>query len=304
MSCQTTLNHQKGEEIIFPFPFPPYDIQKSLMSSIFKRLQTGGVGIFESPTGTGKSLSIINSALLWLKCYAPPNYDVLAGNRKFEQNGKAIAKVPAVASSFNSSDDEEPDWATQYESAAVRSLRERHEFAEKRWQARILALLQNAEGSDNLNRKRGRWSRGHHKGSRASTKSKLSKKVLSDNKQENSTICDDENDDEFLVDAYDSDDGVKEAWCTSSSSSDADGFNSDDDDTPLSVRKVIYCTRTHSQLSQFMSEVRETTFGNPVGKSRTKETSSIIEHSGTKRKLSSTDSSIEPLYVRCMFYFF
>ena len=37
----------------FPcFPFPPYAIQKDLMRHIYATLDAGGVGVFESPTGT------------------------------------------------------------------------------------------------------------------------------------------------------------------------------------------------------------------------------------------------------------
>lgn len=36
----------------FPaFPYQPYDIQQSLMESMYATLETGGVGLFESPTG-------------------------------------------------------------------------------------------------------------------------------------------------------------------------------------------------------------------------------------------------------------
>lgn len=49
-----------------PFPFQPYPVQKELMTALFERLENGGVGILESPTGTGKSLSIICSSLHWL----------------------------------------------------------------------------------------------------------------------------------------------------------------------------------------------------------------------------------------------
>ena len=39
-------------EIFFPFPFPPYDIQEDFMKTLYGVLENGGVGIFESPTGT------------------------------------------------------------------------------------------------------------------------------------------------------------------------------------------------------------------------------------------------------------
>ena len=36
----------------FPFPFTPYPSQKGFMSTLFDVLEHGGLGIFESPTGT------------------------------------------------------------------------------------------------------------------------------------------------------------------------------------------------------------------------------------------------------------
>lgn len=38
--------------ISFPFPFPPYSIQKDFMAELYKVLEAGKIGIFESPTGT------------------------------------------------------------------------------------------------------------------------------------------------------------------------------------------------------------------------------------------------------------
>lgn len=35
-----------------PFPFEPYDVQRQLMGKIYETLEKGGIGIFESPTGT------------------------------------------------------------------------------------------------------------------------------------------------------------------------------------------------------------------------------------------------------------
>lgn len=38
--------------IHFPFPFEPYPIQKDFMAELYKVLEAGKIGIFESPTGT------------------------------------------------------------------------------------------------------------------------------------------------------------------------------------------------------------------------------------------------------------
>ena len=51
----------------FCHPYKPYDIQLQFMTNLYKCIEHGNVAIFESPTGTGKSLSIICAALNWLR---------------------------------------------------------------------------------------------------------------------------------------------------------------------------------------------------------------------------------------------
>ena len=43
----------------FKFPFTPYSIQIDFMRQLYKTVEAKKVGIFESPTGTGKFLKIL-----------------------------------------------------------------------------------------------------------------------------------------------------------------------------------------------------------------------------------------------------
>lgn len=66
------MESEEHDEVLHPpnefaFPFPPYTIQKEFMKILYETLEFGKLGIFESPTGTGKSLSIACGSLQWLK---------------------------------------------------------------------------------------------------------------------------------------------------------------------------------------------------------------------------------------------
>ena len=65
-----------GKEFSFPFS-TPYSIQVDLMRSLYKALEEGKSGLFESPTGTGKSLSVICGALTWLRDNPLQDSDVI-----------------------------------------------------------------------------------------------------------------------------------------------------------------------------------------------------------------------------------
>lgn len=49
------------------FPYEPYSIQKDYMEKVIECLQNETNGILESPTGTGKTLSLLCSSLAWLE---------------------------------------------------------------------------------------------------------------------------------------------------------------------------------------------------------------------------------------------
>ncbi|GBP43640.1 Regulator of telomere elongation helicase 1 homolog [Eumeta japonica] len=48
------------------FPFEPYDVQKAYMERVIECLQNNTNALLESPTGTGKTLSLLCSSLAWL----------------------------------------------------------------------------------------------------------------------------------------------------------------------------------------------------------------------------------------------
>ena len=66
----------------FNFPVEPYDVQLDFMNNLHNCLSNCKVGIFESPTGTGKSLSLICSSFKWLRenKFQGKNEEIFEGN--------------------------------------------------------------------------------------------------------------------------------------------------------------------------------------------------------------------------------
>ncbi|KAL2156997.1 hypothetical protein VTH06DRAFT_8625, partial [Thermothelomyces fergusii] len=88
----------------FHHPYTPYDVQLEFMRTVYDVLEKGDgqIGILESPTGTGKSLSLICAALTWLRAHKRRRYE---------------ASVDAVAASMRG----EPAWMVE---AALRRTRD------------------------------------------------------------------------------------------------------------------------------------------------------------------------------------
>ncbi|XP_054261703.1 regulator of telomere elongation helicase 1 homolog isoform X2 [Macrosteles quadrilineatus] len=57
----------KIRDVPVSFPFKPYELQEDFMSKVIECLQKGVNGVLESPTGTGKTLSLLCSSLAWLQ---------------------------------------------------------------------------------------------------------------------------------------------------------------------------------------------------------------------------------------------
>lgn len=59
-----------------PFPFEPYDVQRQLMRKIYDTLEKGGIGIFESPTGTVRFLAYLVSLIVEQTAHATPIFQM------------------------------------------------------------------------------------------------------------------------------------------------------------------------------------------------------------------------------------
>uniref|UniRef100_A0A674BNE0 ATP-dependent DNA helicase DDX11 n=1 Tax=Salmo trutta TaxID=8032 RepID=A0A674BNE0_SALTR len=100
----------------FPFPYKPYPIQEQFMQALYGALEHGKVGIFESPTGTGKSLSLICGALSWLRDHEEKRRQ--EADRLLQGDGGTSLSISSSLSTTTSStppsSSAEPDWITDF----------------------------------------------------------------------------------------------------------------------------------------------------------------------------------------------
>ncbi|KAH3677241.1 hypothetical protein WICMUC_001822 [Wickerhamomyces mucosus] len=95
-------------------PYDPYTIQLEFMDAIDEVLTKNyKVGIFESPTGTGKTLSLICSTMTWLRMYeSNSNYGITGKGKGGRWEEKKGNDEQSNNNNDNGSDDDddEPDW--------------------------------------------------------------------------------------------------------------------------------------------------------------------------------------------------
>lgn len=87
---------------MYNHPYSPYSIQNLLMDAIYDTIENDyKIGLFESPTGTGKTLSIICATMTWLRNYKKSN-------------------LKTASNSDPESSDDEPEWVkTAYRNSVV-----------------------------------------------------------------------------------------------------------------------------------------------------------------------------------------
>ncbi|KAK9816819.1 hypothetical protein WJX72_005361 [[Myrmecia] bisecta] len=225
----------------FPaFPYQPYGIQTEFMQHLYATLEKGGIGLFESPTGTGKTLSLICSALQWLADKQAAEAAAAAASAR----GQLAPASPAV-------DDGLPAWMRGH--TAQKESRQRQDQERRRAERIRKAQLKAAAAKQ--------------------AHAKCAQENADGNKKLDPPAGQGE-DAEFLLDEWDSDAEAslgkrkpsrrRARIAAGFSSSDSDSGDSDGDPeeaAPPKRTQVFFCSRTHSQLSQFVSELHRTPFG-------------------------------------------
>ncbi|NXD90723.1 DDX11 helicase, partial [Chaetorhynchus papuensis] len=231
----------------FPFPYTPYRIQEQFMEALYGALEAGRVGIFESPTGTGKSLSLICGALSWLRDWEEKRRQEEARLLALGAGGKdGLTPQQARPGSADTAGD--PEWVTAFvqkkeERDMVDRLKE-EQIRRKKREDHLEKIRHNVQLKYAAKRKR-------CEEDEAKRLLQLSKEALSQGAGEGVLDQLDHNEEELILAEYESDDEKKVV----------SGLEEDDDLEEEHVTKIYYCSRTHSQLSQFVREVQKSPFG-------------------------------------------
>ncbi|KAI8089909.1 putative ATP-dependent RNA helicase DDX11 [Halteromyces radiatus] len=254
----------------FGFPYEPYDIQKDFMKALYDVLSESKIGIFESPTGTGKSLSLICGSLQWLTDHADQLLDT-------------TTEMTTCTTTSQKDDDNEPDWLRSFVVEDKKQHQHQRQLEKKQDLQRRIDHVRLYEKTASLYQRK------------TELDNSFIQKKFKKSKSSNSS---DDNDDKYLLDDYDSEDDEfggsrngqrRKTFPVGSSNSNlskevlnllaslneksldaseqkelANGLNGANDEDDFEQRKIFYASRTHSQLSQFIHEIGKTKYAEHI----------------------------------------
>lgn len=220
-SPQKVLETPETQE--FGFPYTPYAIQEQLMQELFLVLERKQIGIFESPTGTGKSLTLTCGALTWQRQHEQLVRDELQ---------QRISAVEAELRTLQADCAKADDWIT----AQSNTLVQRQELQQLQ---KLRTLLQQKE--QELEQIKHRRKHQQHRPARRANEQLLEMEAT-----------------------------AEEAAPDPVGSSDEEADDAEDAIEPSQLEErfrdvqIFYCSRTHSQLAQIVTELRKTPHGKQV----------------------------------------
>jgi len=221
----------------FNFPYAnPYDIQRQYMEQLFQTLHDGKIGIFESPTGSGKSLSLICGALTWLQTYYAERDGIVSSDgSSMEMNEKKRSL------SDHNDDDDEPAWVLE------QTTKRKKEEEELKRQEQLEKSKKNVQKYDDRRKQFIENVLTSPKKSVDDDDELLLKETVTESIGINN---------ELLKDLYDEDSDDERPIFSSGPKIEAE--------ETFQTPKIIYCSRTHSQLDQFIQELRRTEFSKKI----------------------------------------
>ncbi|EEF46471.1 conserved hypothetical protein [Ricinus communis] len=219
------------------FPYKPYSIEVEFMKALYGSLDKGGISMLESPTGP---LSLANFV--------------------YDQRQKDKSKSKAESDNGQIGFDDEPDWMRNFVANANKDddLKKQEKEVKLKSKLGLRRNLKKRKIRESYNQ---RSEKGEDfcvkKGNNFSWKKRNDEVELSD---KGFLLEDYENEDEGTIKSKRK--IVGEGLVTPSSSSDKD--EDDDEDDEEKELRIYFCSRMHSQLSQFVKELRNTHFVNDI----------------------------------------
>ena len=261
-SLTLSLTHSLIVSVVSEHPYPQ---QVQLMKAIVSTIRKGNIGLFESPTGTGKSLSVICSVMHWLHAEERKILQDIMDKAEESLNG-----LPAsTANSSIATSSTGIDWLDDF---IVSNSEDKEKNRQQRDAVEVReALLQRIRRKKTL-----KPLPLHHRGRRHLMG--LTEEKVSENENDDELLCHYDSDDEVprgvnngvkLDVGYDSGSDTecsisphhaKEIPVDDKKRVDLDPLISYVD-SQLHMPKIFYCSRTHSQLAQFVSEIKKATGG-------------------------------------------
>ncbi|XP_013103651.1 ATP-dependent DNA helicase DDX11 [Stomoxys calcitrans] len=210
----------------FNFPFTPYDIQQQLMQELYGVLENKLIGIFESPTGTGKSLTLTCAALKWLE-----DHEALVRKELLERLERVSKEVEKL--------EKEQSVATDWISMHSQTSQQKQELLELKEVKKLLDEYE--EKLSVIKEKRKLAKQNKLMAAKHSSQTNLDSRDVT--MEEPNVLLEDlqntDEDDEMDAEVMERNNKYRDI-------------------------QIFFCSRTHTQLAQVVREIKRTAYGKRV----------------------------------------